>query len=284
MARKSSLVYSEPMRLSGPSFGGAWRALPRCTATLLLVLTGVYVVQGLARALLDLHIASTFGLSAAGLLRGQFWQFITYMFLHGSALHLLLNLLMLYFLGQEVERTVGPGHLLAIFLLSGVLGGVGWLGVTYPYEGICVGASGAIFGLLSAFAVLHPHREVTLLLFMVLPVTMRAWTLAVGMGAVQLLFMLSPESGGIAYAAHVAGALAGLVYTLTVFRGDRWQLWSRRWRDRWRHRDERRHEAGRAEVDRLLEKVASEGLHALTPRERRRLEQASEQLRETRPR
>lgn len=261
--------------------------LPPRTVALLVVTIGVFVLQFLARVILDVSLEGFFGLSVTGLIRGQLWQFVTYMFLHGNALHLLLNMLMLLFLGAEVERAIGGRHFLVLYFLSGLLGGLGWLMVTYPYEGICVGASGAIFGLLSAYAALYPHRDITFLLFLVLPITVKAWVLAAGLAVVQLLFMMSPAAGGIAYAAHLAGALAGLVYTLTVFRPDVGRDVAQGLRSRFAESRRARASAAdqeqRAEVDRLLDKVANQGLQSLTPRERRLLDDASARLR-SRPR
>ncbi len=257
--------------------------LPPCTFVLLAVTVAVFVVQFLARVTLGLELSEMLGLSVAGLLRGQFWQVLTYLFLHGNALHLILNMLMLVFLGAEVERAVGARHFLGIYALSGVLGGAGWLFLTYPYEGICVGASGAIFGLLSAYATLFPRREVTFLLFLVFPLTLKAWVLALGLGVVQMLFMMSPGIGGIAYSAHVAGGLVGFVYTLLVFRGDVVREGQQRWQARTVARREvqaRQQQAeSRAETDRLLDKIAREGIGSLTEQERRRLETASARLR-----
>lgn len=253
--------------------------MPVAAFYLLALCIGVYVLQALSAMFLHFRLESVFGLSVAGAMQGKLWQFVTYQFLHGSPFHLLVNMLMFYFLGSEVERAIGTRHFLTLYFLSGVLGGLGWLLLTYPYEGVCVGASAAIFGLLSAFAVLYPQREVTLLLFFVIPITLKAWVLAVGLGVIQLLFTISPGVGGIAYSAHLAGALAGLVYTLAIFRsglvGDAISKTRASNARRANERAARRNEADRAEIDRLLEKITREGIHTLTDAERRRLEEAS---------
>lgn len=273
------------MRMSSSTFQSLrWRmGMPPCTLALLVVTTCAYVLQLLAHAVVGSAMEDLLGLSVSGLLRGQFWQVLTYLLLHGNPIHLLLNMFMLAFLGAEVERAIGARHFLVLYLLSGVLGGAGWLYLTYPYEGICVGASGAIFGVLSAYATLFPHREITFLLFLILPLTMRAWVLAVGFAVVQLLLMLSPGMGGIAYAAHLAGAVAGFVYTLVVFRRDGLRAVAGSLRDTHRaRRDEqarRRADDERVETDRILDKVAREGIGALTDRERQALHEASSRLR-----
>lgn len=253
------------------------------TRMLLGVSVGVYLVQAVLRLAGVNFLDGVFGLSVGGIMQGRVWEIVTYLFLHGSPLHLLLNMLMLYFLGSEVERAVGRTHYLVLYFLSGVLGGLGWLVLTWPYEGVCVGASGAIFGLLGAFAALFPQREVTLLVFFVFPVTLRAWVLAVVLGTLQFLLMISPAAGGVAYSAHLAGGLAGLVYVITLFRRDLPEGW---WNGMRLQTQRRRHHRQldedrqrRLEVDRLLDKVAQQGLHSLSPAERRQLERASAEMR-----
>lgn len=255
-----------------------WRlrtGLPPATFGLLVALVGVYIVQMLLSLLFGFRLEYAFGLSVAGIMKGQLWQFLTYQFLHGGPFHLLLNVLMFLFLGAEVERTVGTRGFLVLYVLCGILGGLGWLMLTYPYEGICIGASAAIFGVLSAFAVLFPHREITLLLFFVLPLTMKAWVLAVGLGIVQLLFSISPNVGGIAYTAHLAGAVAGFVYTAALFRPEWLRIPKKRWETHRSSVRARREAEENVEIDRLLDKIAKQGIQSLTAAERRFLEEAS---------
>ncbi len=237
------------------------------TRMLLIAIPTVYVAQLLGQHILRMPFEELLGLSVPGMMSGRLWQLATYQFLHGGPFHLLINMLMFYALGNEVERAIGTRHFVILYLLSGVLGGLGWVLLTYPYEGVCVGASAAIFGVLSAFAVLFPRREITLLLFLVLPVTLKARTLAVLLGLVQLVFTIAPMSGGIAYSAHLAGAVAGLFYTIVLFRPE--------W---WRRPTGAIHEAAKADTDRLLDKIAREGIQSLTAGERKRLEKASRRL------
>jgi len=145
----------------------------------------------------------------------------------------------------------------------------------------CVGASGAVFGVMAAFAMLYPHRRMAFILFPF--VTFAAWKLVLGIVVLELLYLIGGVAGGIAHAAHLAGAIAGVAY-LRVVTGmeilPRWRRrpWPRRIGD-WISppRDEGR--VGREELDRLLDKIATHGLASLTPRERARLEQASREQR-----
>lgn len=210
-----------------------------------------------------------FGLSIEAVSgHGFYWQFFTYMFLHGNLWHLLLNMMVLYFMGPETERGMGSTHFAALYLFSGILGGLGWFLISYP-GAPCVGASGSIFGVLGAFATLYPRRPVTLLLFFVLPVTMDAWLLVTGLALVELASLVMGQGGHIAYAVHVGGVLVGFVYAGIVFR----------WGQGFRPRRSRMRliPGGRSapDVDRILDKIAEHGIASLTREEREALEEAS---------
>lgn len=230
----------------------------------------VFLIQFLLPRSIEQGFMEFFGLGVDGIMRGWIWQFATYAFLHGSLMHLLLNMLGLFFLGPELERTLGRRMFFIMFMFCAVLGGVGWLSLTWPYEGICIGASGGIFGLIGAFAALYPRRQLTLLVFFVLPVTMPAWMLAILFGVFQLAYLLEPGGSGIAYAAHLAGGVAGYLFARVLYRpARRSAAWS-----------EVQYipppPPGRGEIDAILDKISREGLHSLTTSERLILKQAGQ--------
>jgi membrane associated rhomboid family serine protease len=200
------------------------------------------------------------------------WQLLTYQFLHADVMHILVNMLTLYFIGPEMERTMGTRRFLSLYFLSGVLGGLAWLGLAYPSGIPCVGASGAIFGLLGAFAALFPHRTITLLVFFVLPVTMRAWVMVSILALIQLVYLISPGGSQVAYAAHLAGVFVGFAYAMTVFRPGEATAWLRSRKPR------SRQETGpqQGDIDRILDKIAREGMQSLTQSERMILDKASQ--------
>lgn len=259
----------------------ASRRLTPAVQVFLCAMLGVYILELLLPAAGRGHLYQWFALSIRGLKSGWLWQPVTYLFIHGGLLHILLNGLVLYFIGPTTERSVGTRHFVILFLLSGILGGLGWALITGSEYTICIGASGAVFGVLGAFAALYPHAPLTVLLFFVFPVTLPAWVWALIFAGSELVMMLRPETGGIAYAAHLGGGLAGYVYTSVVFcNGEPFRSWYRRLGTMSvRSRNIWRFEAGPdpAEVDRLLDKVAREGLQSLTPSERATLERAAEE-------
>jgi membrane associated rhomboid family serine protease len=143
---------------------------------------------------------------------GQIWRLGSYMFLHSTVVffHLLLNMLALWMFGGELEERWGTRRFLGLYFLFGA--GAALFGVFYLFDpGLrlvpVIGASGAVFGLLTAYAVYHPNRIV--LLFFVLPV--RAWMIAAGFAALSLLFALS-LGDGVAHLVHLGGIVTAFVY------------------------------------------------------------------------
>lgn len=259
------------------------RRLTPAVNVFLSLMIGVYIVELLIPAART-FLYAWFALSTRGLKAGFLWQPVTYLFIHGGLLHIILNGLVLYFIGPTTERSIGTRQFVILFLLSGVLGGLGWALMTGSERTFCIGASGAVFGVLGAFAALYPNAPLTVLLFFMVPVTLPAWIWALIFAGSELIAMLRPETGGIAYAAHLAGGLAGYVYTSVVFcEGEPFRTWFRRmaWRAKLGKSGFGQDSAGpdAAEVDRLLDKVAREGLNSLTPAEREMLERAAEERR-----
>lgn len=255
--------------------------MTRAVRLLLIANIAVYVVQVLMDKVTGGLFTALFALSRDGVGHGRVWQLGTYMFLHGSLLHLLMNMLYLFFLGPETERTISTRQFYILYFLSGTLAGLGWLLVT-PYAR-CVGASGAIFAVLVAFATLYPHRMMTLLLFFVLPVTIKAWVLVAGLVGIELFFLVGGAGGHVAHLVHLGGALVGYVYTTTVLQpgspgGFRIPRPGRK-RFKVLRGGGGRPPPGQVEIDAILEKIARKGVSSLSPREKRILESASKDLR-----
>ncbi len=197
------------------------------------------ILDGLSLATV-LHYA--FGLYYPFLTKGAFWQPVTYIFLHGSLLHIFLNLLTLLFFGAAVERIVGTRRFWCLFLLSGVFGGLGWMLFDYfepmfwmwvqtlPHDifrllaqrwgesqapgmpfNVCVGASAGVCGLIGAFAALCPEARLTVLLFCVVPIRLRSRTFAILLAFLSLGSVVL-STGHVAHAAHLAGGVIGYAW------------------------------------------------------------------------
>jgi len=203
----------------------------------------------------------------------QIWRLITYQFLHDiyGFRHIFWNMLILYFFGTMLERFWGGKKFLIFYLICGAAGGVlypllaraGVLDVAY-----LVGASGAIFGMLAAGAILFPRVKVLVIVFPV-PLSILAIILAV-MSAMSLLAG-DDNAGG--EAAHLAGIAAGVVYVVTQNRRNKFKLKVET--DHYR-RKITAHRNLQADLDRILEKVHQSGIHSLTAREKKVLKQATE--------
>jgi len=196
------------------------------------------------------------------------WQLLTYQFIHQGFGHLLSNMMGLYFLGPETERTLGTNRFFALYFLSGILGGLGW-SLLSPY-GSCVGASGAIFGVLGAYAALYPNRELVLIFFPFMPI--KAWVFVLLIGLYEFVNTLALGVGGhIANAAHLGGGIVGYIYATVIGRPDILHKMKERFRPR------EKPPVSRAEIDRILDKASRQGLHSLTSRERDLLKRAGKQ-------
>jgi len=148
------------------------------------------------------------GLSESGLGNWMIWQLVTYQFVHAGLLHLVVNMLGLWFAGNILERIFGPRKFLQFYLICGIVGGVVQL-VLVPGPLVVVGASGAVCGLVAAFSTMFPQMPITALIFFVIPVRMRAMWLGILVAGVSLLLLLTGWFGNIGNAAHLGGAFAG---------------------------------------------------------------------------
>lgn len=212
------------MREQPPSFGDKLRGMTAFHAVFwlnILIFVGQFVFEiGFGRG----------GISVQELAQGHLWTVITYMFVHQSVGHILVNMLLLWFAGKQVQAIYGPRHFLQIYLISGVVGAALQMAVgAYVFGDTVthlVGASGACMGLLLALAVAIPEEQITLMLYFIVPVRLRLITLARfllllngALAALDLLQILPgwlSDGAAVAYFAHIGGALAGWYYARTL--------------------------------------------------------------------
>ena len=147
------------------------------------------------------------------------WQLVTYAFLHASLTHVAFNMIGLYSFGSALERVWGSRRYLAYYATCVVTAAVTQLvfaaatGMQYP----TVGASGGVFGLLLAYAMLFPHAKVMLLFP---PIPMRAPVFAIVYGVIELFLGVTGTQEGVAHFAHLGGMLGGFLL-LSSWRGRR---------------------------------------------------------------
>ena len=191
-------------------------AVPLVTRALLVANIAVFIAQGFADdSLVILFALWPFGAPAytgpqapAGFLP---WQLVTYSFLHGNGLHLLVNMLGLFMFGSEVERVLGTRRFFTYYFICVLSAAVAQLvmsamasGPPYP----TVGASGGVFGLLLAYAMFFPHRMV-MLIFPPIPMPARVFVFVYA--AIELYLGVTGTQAGVAHFAHLGGMLGGFL-------------------------------------------------------------------------
>ena len=158
-----------------------------------------------------------FGVSVNGLiLEGEWWRIITSMFLHGGFMHVLLNMFSLFLFGPELEKIAGKTRFLAIYLLSGIGGGLATL-LTQHAMYATVGASGAIFGIFGAYAaILYRYRHsMPQLRQVILPIIIIS----------VILTFLQPN---VNESSHIGGLATGFVIGMFFFKPKPTVVWRNR--------------------------------------------------------
>jgi membrane associated rhomboid family serine protease len=169
----------------------------------------MFLLQSLSKGRLDEPLALWPLQPIDGQSYFRVWQIVSYAFLHSTdnIAHLLLNMLGLWMFGAEIERYVGPWRLLACYFASVITAALTQLYVP-PLLGALpaptIGASGGVFGLLLAYALLFPHRKVVPL---IPPIPMPAWVFATIYAGVELFMGVTGTLSNIAHFAHLGGMI-----------------------------------------------------------------------------
>ncbi len=268
-----------------PTGGGITFGMPkpsRAVKYLLIINLVVFVVQ----IFLDRPrvgwpagiISGLFGVTVGDF--WQVWQYVTCQFLHADPWHILLNMIGLYFLGSPLEKRWGSKRFLWFYLSCGVVAGtayvvIGALGGVPPHRPI-IGASGGVYGLVLAAAILFPNFRI-LLLFFPVPIRLAAILL---FGGMILMVMQAAAAGHVETAmsdvAHLGGAVAAAVWIWGVPRVSvkRRRQGGPSRPGTWQKKVQKRREIQR-KVDGILDKIHNEGMDSLTRKEKKILRQAS---------
>ena len=258
---------------------------------LLLANTAVFIVVN-ALGLVPLPWAvDVLGFSPARLLIHP-WSPFTYMFVHGSFFHLFANMLVLFFFGPPLEGAWGERYFIRYYLIAGMGGALfSLLLIQLIGTPTVIGASGAVFGLLLAFALKWPDAPIYL--WFLLPVKAKYF---VGFIAFFSLYAsLGGARDGVAHWTHLGGLVTGFLY---LRHGDRLTARLGGLRKRWRRKGLKTTPGGAAEpprraskrrgrregdqldeVDRILDKIRESGIDGLTPKEREFLDDVSRRYR-----
>ena len=141
------------------------------------------------------------------------YQFVTYMFLHAGFGHLFSNMFALWMFGRTLEYELGSQRFLTYYMVCGIGAALIQIGIASLFgESLTLlGASGAVFGLLLAFGVLHPNNMIYII---PLPFPIKAKWFVLGYAVLEILLGWSPLNTGVAHFAHVGGMLWGLALLL----------------------------------------------------------------------
>jgi len=272
------------MRLSGRKasrFTRSWAPPQRIVLLSLIGLNAAaFIVQLVLTSWNQPFVLEYLGLSDRGINDAYAWQFFTAPLLHNNIWHFAANVLVLYFIGRDVEAIIGQRQFLFLYLFGAFSGELGHL-FLMPSNCVLFGASGGVAAIFIAYATILPELEMTTLLLFMVPVRLKMRRLAqiALVGAVALL--LYDRSGAVGHSAFVGGAIAGWFYAHLLGFG-RTSLLQRVLRQR--RLEAARLQSMRAdqfvaeEIDPLLEKISQRGLASLSRRERRLLEQAREKM------
>ncbi len=163
-----------------------------------------FVLQALFPWFIDV-----FGLVPKLVFRGWIWQLATFHFLHGGVGHLLINMLMLWMFGAELEFKFGRNKFIWLVVLSGLGAGLCQVIANGPGGVVpTVGASGIVFGLLLAWGLTWPERQVLVMLI----IPMKGKWMAFSAGLIEFLYVLDGRNPGIAHIAHLGGMIFAYVF------------------------------------------------------------------------
>ncbi|RKY83992.1 rhomboid family intramembrane serine protease [candidate division KSB1 bacterium] len=239
---------------------------------LILINVGVFIFQVFS----TVNLNPVFGLVPKFIYtRFWIWQLFTYMFLHGGFFHLFWNMFGLWMFGCEIERYWGSKEFLKYYIITGMGAGIfNFIFTPTSYIPI-IGASGAIFGILTAFGLLFPDRLI--FLYFLFPIKAKYFVLF--FGAITFFSAFSHTGDGIAHFAHLGGMVVGYLYLKSDWRLYRIKKYFENRKKKknlkvyWNKK--RKEEEFKGRVDAILDKINEVGYDNLTDEEKKILRRAS---------
>ena len=203
------MSYRRQSEGGGFSFGGSLSTMVRLLVAWNVIFYLIPLVGGRFLRGLDLAIVYYLGLIPSQVTgHGWLWQLASYMFLHGSFFHILLNMLALWMFGSELEYLWGSRRFLQYYFITGI-GAAITNTLLQPHSMVpIIGASGAIYGLLLAYGMYFPDRRIYL--YFLFPI--RAKYFVIIFGGLELMEAFSRSHDGVAHIAHLGGLLFGFIY------------------------------------------------------------------------
>jgi membrane associated rhomboid family serine protease len=200
------------------------------------------------------------------------WTLVTYMFLHGDLMHILFNMLSLFFFGPRVESRMGSRHFTVMYFLAGIVGAL--LSMLLSPNAALIGASAGVFGVMMGFAHYWPHEVIYI--WGIIPVPAR---LLVILTTIMAYWMgMTGGGGNVAHFAHLGGYAGAFLFLLWLDRrkgafrkvatAPPVEVAKKVDSGRWKAIDVQKiHQVNRDEVNRILDKISAQGIGSLTPEE-----------------
>jgi membrane associated rhomboid family serine protease len=269
------------------SFTRPWTRQPR---VVLLTLIGLNLAFFVAQLVLEAaqpgFVREFFGISDRGVRDAYSWQFLTAAFLHNGSWHLLGNVLLLYFLGRDLETILGQRHFFYLYVAGSLAGELGHLFVM-PSTCVLYAASGGVAAVLVAYATILPELELTSLRFFKVPLRLKAKHVAAGAIILAMTLVCIDRTGVVIHSAYLGGCAAGWLYAHLLGFGRPsvlQRILSRRRAAAERYRQMDTGQFIAEEIDPLLEKISCRGVKSLTRAERRVLAMARGKILESQSR
>ena len=264
------------------------RSISPTIKSLMIACVGAFLLQQLV---VGDQMIELFGLVPADVIHKRWvWQLVTYMFLHGNMWHLLLNLFAFWMFGRVVEDSWGSAEFLKYCLICGLGAAAFNIALTPNSMNPIIGASGVVYGLVVAFAMLYPDTMVYLYFF----IPIKAKYFALLFALLEFMASATGTGGNVANLAHLGGMLTGYLYirwwweikfrTKTIAT-DLWEKVAETAQSPaggWRRRGDREQPSEpnlSEEVDRILDKILVQGVDSLTPEEKETMRKYSNKQR-----
>ena len=263
---------------------------------LIFVLIGSFVLQSFGSLIssdIESVVFEIFSFSALGLERFFLWIPFSYTLLHDGPIHLIMNLIGLFFIGRAVENDIGKSNFIWLVSISSLVGSLLWLIFNNSGQ-VLIGASAVVMSCLACFCLRNPNQEITLLLFFVLPCRLKPKWIIIGTLAIELYGFIFSElhgASGIAHSAHLGGMLSGAFVYLFIRSGRYFPSYVFKFSSNFKKKVFKPSKANKikeskfkvnfsssvdmqVEVDRILDKINEQGFGTLTEKEKQTLEKA----------
>jgi membrane associated rhomboid family serine protease len=297
------MLYDRPYMRQAPEPATKQRSV---VTTLLVATIAVFVLQQMLNVFLpgvggrsNGFLTEWFALSGQNFKELKVWAVLSYGFLHSpqSIMHIVGNMFGLYFIGRILEPILGKPQFLLLYLGGALFGGLSYLTFHFNDTQPVIGASAAVFALVSFFCLRFPERPITLLIFFVIPVTLKPKWLFWGSLAISVFGTFLYELPGksyVAHSAHLGGIIGGIIYFRYIFNAPVFSRseasrpsielpeWFKRKRTAKRQMSYRVNQTKptdlQKEVDRILDKINSTSFGSLTESEKGTLTRAKDLL------